>query len=1572
MKKLLSVLLVMAILLTCIPLGAIRVFAEETEVQNSATNTDEVYYTDLFYAYPYYLAADAGLAGYSMSIENVYNSVYDSYANSPLVIGTGLENALSTITSPTAIRKLLTDAMGVTDFSYNQALDAANEEFLKNLLSNSSVLSAGETFAVSAKYCNKINKAISIFNGLELEDEYGSSLTVEGYVEAAVDLLGKKGALNHLSVNTVLSLWDVVYDNDFSLGDCFKLAKTEFEIAEAIVYCVILEDIRLGVVNDILSTQTKGTVLYDGMTRLKSQMNSNFAVRFCNQFLKSFVADSIYGAVDSAVGLFLDTAQLNAVLKLVNVAFNAALDVPEFAEILKWQVLMCYSQELAAGIPKYALKYAEAPFLSDKIGNYEALFSAYDAINNAMLDVAKKIKAMQDPIGEAYLVFVEAAKNGEETVTIKSGSLSVSVSATLSSNEFYDMMRLGVLMDYSGVTHNLGSSISVSNKNTTIKIPRKANTLFSIFREGVDEQFFLIESFKNSDAYSSHIASVKGTVQSIPTEERLTVPKDVYSKWTYTVDDSVQLLHGSDTVVSNSIYAVAGLLRGNITATGNLNAPDEEVLVDGDFVVNNKVITLSGKVTFLGSTNISGQRGGLIIDGELQTSTVSRVDYNDIDNSFIVKGKLVTGSLSLGGSDVNICGEMVVHGNLIVKTVLTISENGNVLIDGNLGFDFWGGDIINKGVVLCNGHFTPGYGTILDNFGTFMVDGNVLISTSTLGSPLVSINNYGTMGLHDLNMEGNSYYRAQTEDAILYVTGNLNRGHGMGGIVIFDGIGAQTSAAVQFATIILENKSNEGVTFPKKLSVGKLFNHQGNNFTIGNSGANATFPDYDGDGMKDNVDPEPTVGNPCSISFLSEDLEKGAVSVDTIETVGGTEIAVEALPTHKYEFLHWVDASGAVVSTSAKLEVVARGDTTYTAVFQKRSQPITITTDGGIIAAPEKAEIESTVTVSFSENDGYVYKEGSLAYNGTPIVNNTFVMPDEPVTLTASFSRNDHYFALNDMITAAKTYSYDLYTTESFTTLTQAIATAEDALYNHITKEESDEQISLLQQAVDVLVARSVISIDVISMPRFYVNVQGALDNLNLRVTYDNGVTKEISAGQCNVSGLDISILGNQTITLIYEDFEKIVDISVELRELADCAGFEIVDILFDGQTQDYVQSFELSYSLTSDILVEGVDYELTYTNNKEVGEASVAITGMGMYTGTITLMYQIYCEHAYDNACDTDCNICEELRASIEHLYIAVCDSICNECGFAREAAPHDYNNGESFACVTCGMTKESLLSVGNFEDAQLHNLNTGQETTIDENAARTGAFGLHLRGDGGWSGLANHYVDTVVGRKYELSFWVKVNSENGANLQIRDSINGVNIMNKYYGKNCSSWTRVEFSFVATSAQTQIVFSGSGSGEPEDVYLDDICLTAPVLWGGLTSVSEDVNGLAFKFDVSAVGGRVVNNTEYVNNSALVVPGIDGQEYKLVRMGAVVSNKSDAILDLQNVDGKKTINIEAVYLCDLEEDSLSYAVRIINIPENGKDIKIYARPYYVYEKDGEEIVVYGDTVSQSYNAVLGK
>ena len=81
--------------------------------------------------------------------------------------------------------------------------------------------------------------------------------------------------------------------------------------------------------------------------------------------------------------------------------------------------------------------------------------------------------------------------------------------------------------------------------------------------------------------------------------------------------------------------------------------------------------------------------------------------------------------------------------------------------------------------------------------------------------------------------------------------------------------------------------------------------------------------------------------------------------------------------------------------------------------------------------------------------------------------------------------------------------------------------------------------------------------------------------------------------------------------------------------------------------------------------------------------------------------------------------------------------------------------------------------------------------------------------------------------------------------------------------------------------------------------------------------------------------------------------------YRLLAMGAIVSN------------GVETIDIAAVYLCGLTDTTVSFAVRIVNIPTDQYDCVITATPYIVLEIDGVATIVYGDAQICTYNAVKG-
>ena len=71
-------------------------------------------------------------------------------------------------------------------------------------------------------------------------------------------------------------------------------------------------------------------------------------------------------------------------------------------------------------------------------------------------------------------------------------------------------------------------------------------------------------------------------------------------------------------------------------------------------------------------------------------------------------------------------------------------------------------------------------------------------------------------------------------------------------------------------------------------------------------------------------------------------------------------------------------------------------------------------------------------------------------------------------------------------------------------------------------------------------------------------------------------------------------------------------------------------------------------------------------------------------------------------------------------------------------------------------------------------------------------------------------------------------------------------------------------------------------------------------------------------------------------------------------------------MTLDQVNGSTVKDVPATYLYSLKGNVASYAVRVTNIPRAHEKTLIYARPYYIYLFNGEEIVVYGDVYSESY------
>lgn len=136
-------------------------------------------------------------------------------------------------------------------------------------------------------------------------------------------------------------------------------------------------------------------------------------------------------------------------------------------------------------------------------------------------------------------------------------------------------------------------------------------------------------------------------------------------------------------------------------------------------------------------------------------------------------------------------------------------------------------------------------------------------------------------------------------------------------------------------------------------------------------------------------------------------------------------------------------------------------------------------------------------------------------------------------------------------------------------------------------------------------------------------------------------------------------------------------------------------------------------------------------------------------------------------------------------------------------------------------------------------------------------------------------------------------------------------------------------------------------------------------------SISEDVNGLAVRYNLT-VEGMAVNGSEAIYTNATFCG------YKLVSMGAVVCNnyaETGVLPTREEADGQHVTDVPVKYLYEFDASTVSFAIRLTNIPDNGKDTEVFFVPYVVIvnENGNQETVYISDwAYSNSYNAVLAE
>lgn len=310
---------------------------------------------------------------------------------------------------------------------------------------------------------------------------------------------------------------------------------------------------------------------------------------------------------------------------------------------------------------------------------------------------------------------------------------------------------------------------------------------------------------------------------------------------------------------------------------------------------------------------------------------------------------------------------------------------------------------------------------------------------------------------------------------------------------------------------------------------------------------------------------------------------------------------------------------------------------------------------------------------------------------------------------------------------------------------------------------------------------------------------------------------------------------------------------------------------------------------------------------------------------------------------------------------------------------------------CLTKNLTAsfDGYIYNGDFEIGSTDNWTCYNNSVASTVAKHSGAYGAQIFSNGSWGGVMSQgTINVVAGKTYIVSYWIKV-IKNSIGIQIKDGTtsSGSVLTSKTHGTG--DWTLVTFEVTPTQNGLFINFHGSGGANADatlaaEAYVDDIKVELKggnpkekITFGGASvrdeaagdGEDETGKGLAFQFSVSATESVKNYDNTYEANSGKISLG--DVKYDLVRMGAVMTNNATVgqnadSFTLDAVNGTKVIDIPATYLYAVGEETVTFAVRILDIPDRHIGTAIYARPYYVYLENGVEVTVYGDTRSNNY------
>lgn len=348
-----------------------------------AANEEKVRYSDLFYGYSTEYLISRQLQNYAIRTTNMMDTVCNAYMDSPKFILTGMDAIINAYTHPQDLYTLLADTFTDSSYTYENAIDSANKKVFLHLLS-----SYGTVREDGAERLGEITGMIEDLaqanESFEAMYDWSAMDTVE-LADTYLSFLLDYNLFLTIPAPFILSIG----------AEAAAIAKggvTAMELLNGIALALLMEDVRLSMIDDVLTYAGEDSMIGEGFSRLRSQLQYGFVGYFIANYLVDTAVDHITDLWTGYVMKKVTPIGLTAALIRISreVVLDMILAVPSIDEVLEQIILKQYAVEMYQVVIGKTTAF-RSPFKTQAVMDYSHLVGGLIAATNAALDATEPL-----------------------------------------------------------------------------------------------------------------------------------------------------------------------------------------------------------------------------------------------------------------------------------------------------------------------------------------------------------------------------------------------------------------------------------------------------------------------------------------------------------------------------------------------------------------------------------------------------------------------------------------------------------------------------------------------------------------------------------------------------------------------------------------------------------------------------------------------------------------------------------------------------------------------------------------------------------------------------------------------------------------------------------------------------------------------------------------------------------------------------------------------------------------------------------------------------------------------------